>query len=412
MENTKFDIDQTRNSLVAKRADMVQRSRFNLDLIENKAITYLISKVQPDDKPGKHYIFNCKEFQTLIKWNNTDTYFKTKAMLTRLASNSWWIDCDDGKEALVRWFNIVHMNKGTGEIEISFHDDMFPYLLELRKQQELYGAFYMTYKLQYITLMKHRYSPKLYEILKSYQYNNQKWTFENGTGSKYDIQRLLANTDPITGKSQIPARWSGWKRFSADVLDPAVEEINHYTDIKVSYLGKKEDLAHRKCRGVATIEFYMSSKTSLEQQDTDQIIDSEYVDSFKCDNGSIAEHEKMMQGAADTADDDAFSAYHYPVVAEELASHGQSYTDAQVSALVEMALDTGSSATDIPWKKRELWATDFILYYLRQIQGTPEDTKTTVYKRLYDMIKKDYDSVSGVIMARLMPSCAAGGAVC
>jgi plasmid replication initiation protein len=272
-----YDLRKTRNNLVAKDNRLIQNSRFSLTPTENKAVLYLISKIQPEDTPGKRYLFNCKEFQALIKWSDDASYTKIKDMLTRLASAQWWMDIDDdGNEALVRWFNIIHMNRGTGDIEISFHDDMFPMLLDLQKHLEEDGHFYTTYKLQCVSLMKHRYSARIYELLKSYQFNNRKWIFENGTGSVYDLQRRIADTS-LDGKApEPPKNWSNWAIFKRDVLDPAVMEINKYTDIKVAYEGKKFDIHKKKTHGYRTIEFYMVGKTSIEQRETDDIIDAEY----------------------------------------------------------------------------------------------------------------------------------------
>ena len=276
--SSNFDLREARNNLVAKDNRLIQNSRFSLGAIENKAILYLISKIQPDDKPGKIYTFNCKEFQALLKWNTDDSYSYMKIMLQNLGDISWWIDGEvEGKkkDILLRWFDITRMDPGNGDIEISFQSDMFPFLLDLQKHLEEEGRYYTTYKLQNVTLMKHRYSPRIYELLKSYQYNNKKWTFENGTGSEYDLQRRIADTemDKKTRKavSLIPESWSNWAVFKRDVLEPAVKEINKYTDIKVAYDGKKEDIHHKKTRAIRTIEFYMVGKTGPEQRNTDEI---------------------------------------------------------------------------------------------------------------------------------------------
>jgi len=102
---------------------------------------------------------------------------------------------------------------------------------------------------------------------------------------------------------QIPEGWSNWAVFKRNILDPAVEEINKYTDIKVAYEGKKEDIHHRKTRAVRTIEFYMVGKTEPEQRETDQIIDAEYTvieDEHNYHQMSIEEmfflaHEKSLE---------------------------------------------------------------------------------------------------------------------
>ena len=80
-------------------------------------------------------------------------------------------------ESAVSWFDVVRTNKKSGKVTVAFHRDMMPYLVELAKQAEQ-GMFYTGYNLQFILPMSSRYSPRLYEILKSYQKNNREWFFE------------------------------------------------------------------------------------------------------------------------------------------------------------------------------------------------------------------------------------------
>ena len=405
-----YDLRETRNNLVAKDNRLIQNSRYALSNNENKAVLYLISKIQPDDKPGKKYIFNCKEFQYLIKWNGDASYKKIKEMLTRLSDMRWWIDIDDDNEALVRWFNIIHMNKGTGDIEISFHDDMFPFLLNLQQHLENDGHYFTTYKLQNITLMKHRYSPRIYEILKSYQFNNKKWTFENGTGTKYDLQRMIGDCilgDGVNGEPTIPESWKNWAVFKRDVLDKAVMEINKYTDIKVAYDGKKEDLSHRKTRAIRTIEFYMVGKTEPEQQVTDQIIDAEYVQIqneddyhqmsieemfFKNHEKSLDEEREKRKVFEESANKKRKNKIKHKILFEELnEERNADFDEAKVNCLYSTAI-RARVAGKVPRTEWEMFAVDLITYYYDKIIATVEDTKTTVYNRLLDCVKNDYDN--------------------
>ncbi len=404
-----FDLRASRNNLVAKDNRLIQNSRFSLGNIENKAVLYLISKIQPEDDPGKHYFFNCKEFQALIKWNGESSYKNIKAMLTNLSDMRWWIDLDEDNEALVRWFNIVHMNKGTGEVEISFHEDMFPFLLDLQKHLEEDGHYYTTYKLQNITLMKHRYSPRIYEILKSYQFNNKKWTFENGTGSKYDLQRRIADTvldkNGENGDPIIPDGWSNWAIFRRDVLDPAVKEINKYTDIKVAYEGKKEDLYHRKTRAIRSIEFYMVGKTAPEQRQTDDVIDAEYTvieDEQKYHQMSMEEvffanHEKKLEEEREEKAlmeeeerNRRIDQSKHPLLASFLVDD---FSEEQIDAIYAAAIKDRTAGA-IRYSEWELFASDMVDYYLAKIKTTPDETKTTVFQRLMDMLRKDYDNIA------------------
>lgn len=243
--------------------NQIQNSRLALSTLENKAILYLISKIHPDDAPGTHYTFNCREFLSLIKWNSESSYENIRRMLKRLASVQWWIDLNEHTEALVSWFHIIHMANGTGNIEISFHEDLFSLLHKLHDKSNPAGSLYTDYSLQSLMLLKHRYSSRIYELLQSNRLSGQPLTFENGTRTSQDLQLLIANNllDPKNGASlpAIPKHWSNWAVFRRDVLDPAVKEINRCTDITVSYEGKKEDLRHNTTRAVRTITFYVGS---------------------------------------------------------------------------------------------------------------------------------------------------------
>lgn len=420
-----FDLNETRKSLVAKDNRLIQNSRFSLGAVENKAVAYLISKIRPDDKPGTIYRFNCAEFQALLKWGKEDSYNYMKTMLQNLGDMSWWIDGEiEGRkmDILLRWFDITRMDPGTGDIEISFQSDMFPFLLDLQKHLEENGQYFTSYRLQNISLMKHRYSPRIYELLKSYQYNNQKWTFENGTGTIYDLQYRIAATvtDKKTRKpkSEVPESWANWAIFKRDVLDPAVKEINRYTDIKVAYQGKKEDLHHKKTRAIRTIEFYMVEKTGLEQQDTDNLIDAEYREIedreayhqltldevfesveaafFREHEESLRREQKEKERREEEKKEELADNSKHKMLAEMLnVERNAGFSEEKIRQLYTVAIEGKVEGSLMP-SEWEIFATDLILYYYDKITATPEDTRTTPYKRLLDSVKNDYDNMAGV----------------
>lgn len=416
------DLKELRNNLVAKDNRLIQKSRSALSLVENKAVLYLISKIQPNDKPGKIYKFNCREFQALCNWNSADSYQYMKVMLQNLGDVSMWIDMEiDGrtKDVLLRWFDIVRMDPGTGDIDISFQTDMLPFLLDLQKHLEEDGQHYTAYKLQNVSLMKHRYSSRIYELLRSYQFNNKKWTFENGTGSEYDIQMKIADTvtDKKTRKpvAQIPESWSNWAIFRRDVLEPAIKEINKYTDIKVAYEGKKEDIHHRKTRAIRTIEFYMAEKTTPEQRSTNEIIDAEYsiiedeinYHQMTIEEMFFLEHEKSLEIEKQEKEmmhqeemDKELEKAKHPILTELLnVGRGANLDERKVDQLYSTAI-YARVAGRVEFKNWEDFATDIILYYYDKIAATPEKTKTSLYQRLLDCVKNDYDNEVEKALAR------------
>ena len=85
-----------------------------------------------------------------------------------------------------------------------------------------------------------KYGIRLYEILKSYNKNNREWFFE--------IDKLKERIDATQ------ACYSNFSNFKKKCLDPAVNEINAYTDINVAYVPEYEG------RKVTRIRFFMAAK--------------------------------------------------------------------------------------------------------------------------------------------------------
>jgi len=87
--------------------------------------------------------------------------------------------------------------------------------------------------------MSSQYSPRLYELLKSYQKNNRRWFFDVD-----DLKELLDCTN-----------YARWPDFRRRVLEPAITEINQYSDLKVTMTTEKEG------RKVTRITFVMTDKS-------------------------------------------------------------------------------------------------------------------------------------------------------
>ena len=236
-EREQLQTQAGRELSVYKRDDMVQKARLNLSTVEQKCVLFAISKIKPSDTAFQEYPFELSHFYALFGYQK-ESYHEVKAILKGLSDKSWWATIDDkGTESLVRWFSTLRTNKKSGKVTVKFHEDMMPFLLELAKQAEL-GEYYTGYSLQYILPMSSQYRPRLYELLKSYQKNNREWFFE--------IEELKRVLD---GQS-----YDRWPDFRRRILEPAVEEINKFTDINIAYDTEKEG------RKVTRVIFYMAGK--------------------------------------------------------------------------------------------------------------------------------------------------------
>lgn len=237
-ESEKMRRDSSRSMEVYKRDDMIQKARHKLSVQEQRCVLYAISRIKPEDTAFTEYTFELKDFYTLCGIED-QSYTRLKQALKGLSDRSWWAEIDDkGTESVVRWFSTLRTNKRSGKVTVKFHEDMMPFLLNLARQE----AFYTSYNIKYVLPMNSQYSPRLYELLKSYQKNQTRWFFETD-----DLKHHL---NALNYKN-----FNDFKRF---VLDPAVEEINKYTDITIAY-----DL-ERKGRKVTRVIFYMDEKTATE----------------------------------------------------------------------------------------------------------------------------------------------------
>lgn len=149
-----------------------------------------------------------------------------------------WVTFDDkpDEEVLCRWLAKVRTNKRSGIAHIKLDEDLVPYLFDLKNRFTSYG-------LRNILCMKSQYSIRLYELLKSYKIQVTKtFTIE-------EFKKLLMIED-IKSYNRFPD-------LRRKVLEPAMKEINEYTDIDVTY---REILKGRK---VIKLEFHIKDKEQL-----------------------------------------------------------------------------------------------------------------------------------------------------
>jgi plasmid replication initiation protein len=174
-------------------------------------------------------------------------YNQIKNALQRLMGRVITIEDEDGFE-LYQWFAKAKYKQGEGFIEVQFHPDLKPYLLELKKR-------FTKIPLKQILQLRSKYAIRLYELLKRYE----------DTGFRTDyIPELREKLGVEKGE------YERFFDFERRVLKPAVKEINEKTDLEVSYQKKKTG------RKITHIEFEIKPKkkdTTKTKKTTSENID-------------------------------------------------------------------------------------------------------------------------------------------
>ena len=224
---------------VHKSNDLIQRSRFNLSLQEQKIILYLISQITTYDQEFKLYEFNVQDFCRVcgIDPGAGKNYKDIKAAIKNIADQSIWININENEETLLRWIEKPYINKNSGTIKIRLDEDMKPFLLNLKKN-------FTSYELIFTLRFKSKYSIRLYELVKSVHYHDLE---------EYSRVYSLEELKKIMGAET----YTTYQTFKARALNMAVNEINLYSDKTISYEPIK------KGKSVVAVRLIMSSKDPI-----------------------------------------------------------------------------------------------------------------------------------------------------
>lgn len=239
----RLELLQSRENKVVKHNDLVQKSRFNLTLTEQKTINFLVSLIKPKkdatDIQPLEYEFDIKQYCKIcgIDYKQGENYKMVRENLKSLRDKSVMMMKPDGTETSVSWLNKFWSNKGKGWAKIRFDEDIAPYLFELLENTT-------RYQLLNVLPMKSKYSVRLYEICRS-------WAgLKSHTYKIEELRKMLDIPDDELKR---------YPDFRRKVLEVAQREINEFTDLNVYF----EPMS--KGRKVEQIRIHITEKSEIER---------------------------------------------------------------------------------------------------------------------------------------------------
>lgn len=208
----KSQVSAERKQMIVKSNQVIQKSRYHLTIQQQKLILYLISKIRPTDAEFKEYTFDLKDICKILGIEiNGANYIRFKDSLKRIADTSFWLEID-GKDRLYRWIDDIEINRNETKVKIKLDEHLKPFLLQLKES-------FTYYQLENVLCFDCKYSFRLYELFKSYEFKT------NLTISVDELKRYLMAEN----------KYDRFTLFKTNVLNKAIDEINKYTDINVSY---------------------------------------------------------------------------------------------------------------------------------------------------------------------------------
>jgi len=233
----KLALSNVRNQKVVKSNDLIQKSRFQLSVQEQKIILFLISKIKPDDDNFITVEFDTLQFCKICGIGKSGkNYQDIKDAIKALADKSVWISLGNGKKTLLRWIDKPYIDELNGTMQIKLDDLLKPYLLQLHNN-------FTQFELLYTLAMKSQYSIRLYEILRSYEFRH---------AAEFIIEEL---------KELLSAAcYDKYTDFMRYVIVTAVKEIENLSDINVTYEVFKQGRKYNR------IKFSIYQKQDLDER--------------------------------------------------------------------------------------------------------------------------------------------------
>ena len=220
-------LEQQRSYVVAKANEIIRDSKFKitkegnmaLSAQQQKILLYVISKIKPHETSPEPVpiTFNIREFLLVCGYSSQSIGGRNLTLvrnaIDELAGKHMWVeDTSVNKEHLVRWIADAVIDRRNSTCTLTLDRTFWPFLVNLANN-------YTSFPLREILLLKSGKSIILYELLRSYAFTNRPVTFEIS-----DLYWKLMDTDKYLQNV-------GW--LFQQVIDPAIDEINLYTSLKV-----------------------------------------------------------------------------------------------------------------------------------------------------------------------------------
>jgi plasmid replication initiation protein len=235
---------------VIKSNDFIRKSQFNLSVIENRIINFMLAATDPKQTKFKYVEFSLYDFHKAcgLKTHNS-TY--TRDIIKQLADKSVAVKMiqivnGESKEVYVpvRWIDDWKLNITDGTIRLKFHPRLKEYFLQLTQR-------YTKAELSIYLIFKCRYTSPIFDLLNSY----------TNMIIKSESKRIIlaVSIEDLRDRLSLENKFDRFCDFKRRVLDPVISEINEQTHLNVSYDVKRYN------KQVSSIRFVLSCKDIVDR---------------------------------------------------------------------------------------------------------------------------------------------------
>ena len=218
---TRKQITDARNQKVVKANEFIREARYSLTVRQQRLILYLISLIQRGDDDFHEYEISVQDYCKICGIKHSgELYKEIEDSIRELRDKSiGWVTLENGERPLLAWLEKAKWT-AAGFIRVRLDADLKPFLLELKSR-------FTTYQLVNVLQFRSKYSTRLYELACSYNFRNDSPSFIK-TFQVDELQELLGSN------------YAEYRDFKRRVLNPAITEINKYTDTALTLIERRQ----------------------------------------------------------------------------------------------------------------------------------------------------------------------------
>jgi plasmid replication initiation protein len=213
-------------NLLVYKANEVIEAGYKLTLNELRVVLACIAQVNSSEEllETDEFELSAKDFATIFEVSQDESYRALIDVTESLFNRYVVIENPDSlrphpkkaKRLRTRWISGIRYYPDEGGLSLRFAQDMLPYLSGLK------NAF-TRYRLEHVGRMTSIYAMRLYELLAQWQ----------------SVGKREVNIDWLKQQFEIADQYQNMNDFKKRVLDPAVSDINEYSNFNVVWEQRK-----------------------------------------------------------------------------------------------------------------------------------------------------------------------------
>ena len=216
--NKSREIARKKRGVIRAKSDFFRTARYGLTLQEHRIIYYAILKSQQEGAPFEPVTLAIRDFVDLCELKGQSYYSKIRALTKKVTGRVVEVIYKDatGEHLLqAAWLSSITYNTREGTVTIKPNKELQPFFD---------GKPFTETEYYFLIRFTSQYAERLYEVVKSLDH------------------KLIIDFDVDDLRKRLavpPTQYPNFKDLRRRVLEPAIRDINEYTDIDITMREKR-----------------------------------------------------------------------------------------------------------------------------------------------------------------------------